>query len=62
MSLHLLISYAFGGGMRRFVYQNPGMDVTVMGYWMKGQLSTMGNSVMYKNKFRMGYMTLIRFS
>ena len=36
------------------------MDANLMGYWMVVQVRNMRSIVMYKNKFRIGYMTLRR--
>ena len=36
------------------------MDVILVGYWVAGQLRTMGISVMHKRKFRKGDMILMR--
>ena len=54
------IIYVSIGGMSKFVSQMPRMDVIFTYHCMVGQLSTMSGSVLYKNKSRMGDMTLRR--
>ena len=48
------------GGMSHFFYQVTSMDVILTEYCMEGQARTMRVSVIYKNIFSMGYMTLSR--
>ena len=48
------------GEMSQFVAQTPRMDEILMGYYMANQVRTRRSSVIYNNKFIMGYMTLRR--
>ena len=54
----MTISYASVGEMRQCVSQIPSMNTILMEYWVSVQVSTMSSSVIYKSKFRMGYITL----
>ena len=61
MILHLPISSTSIGGTRQFLAQISSMNAILMGYWVAVQLSTMRSGVMYKSKFIIGDMTLMRF-
>ena len=58
--LHPLISSSSVGGISQFVVQIPSMDTIFMGYWVAGRLSTMRSIVIYKSKFSIGEMIIMR--
>ena len=58
--LFMLISSSSVGGISQLIVQVPRIDVTLMGYWIAGQVSAMMRSVMCKSNFRMGENILRR--
>ena len=58
--LRLPTSSLYFDGTRQFVVQIPSMDEILMRYWVEVQARTTRISIMYKSKFRMGYMILRR--
>ena len=49
----LTVSSTYVVRMRQFFAKIPRMDEILTGYWMAGQVRTMGSSVIYKNKLSM---------
>ena len=60
MRLFLPITSSSVGGIRQLIVQIPRIDVTLMGYWIAGQVSAMMRSVMCKSNLRMGENILRR--